>query len=443
MANNTVKESSRRIKSDVVVIGSGPAGASVSRELAKAGKKVVIVEKGGWREWAIGRYVSLFAIMKPVRPKGGGLVYRAVTVGGSTVVFNGVASDPPLWLAQEFGIDLSDYVAEIRRELKIAPLPPHFYERWKNSQFLVKAAENAGIKLSPTHRFIDGEKCVPDCDYCMLGCRRNAKWTAREYVKDAVNHGAQLFTGTKAEKILFDGNGNGVGVIIKGGNSVKEINAEKIVVSAGGIGSPLLLLRSGIDGVGGGFFVDPMILVHGIIKHTEKCKEMSFSYASEEHADDDGYLIGILGSLSLFRNKVERIAKSAGTTVFRNDLRNVVGLLMKISDSGEGGRIHPDGRIEKRYNEEDEEKFSRGVKACEEILLSAGAEPDSFTITDKVGGHPGGTVAIGRAVDENLRLLGSENIFVCDASVFPRSPGRPPTLTIIALARRLAHFLLK
>lgn len=430
------------MKSDILVIGSGPGGATLAREMARAGKKVVIVEKGKWHNWAVGRYASLFTIMDPVKPHGGGLVYRAITVGGSTLLFNGVASDPPAWLAEEFGIDLSNDVIQIRDELKIAPLPPHFYESWKNSLSLVKAGENVGVKMTPTHRFINGEKCRPECDYCMLGCKNGAKWSAREYVKEAVNYGAKLFIGTTAKKIIFDRNGNGVGVIIKGRNAVREIESDKIVVAAGGIGSPLLLLLSGVTGVGDGFFVDPMILVHAVVKQTEKCKEMSFSYASEERADDEGYLIGILGSLSLFRNRIERIVKSGGTTLFRYDIRNVVGLLMKISDSGESGRVFADGHIEKKYNEEDNEKFTKGLKVCKEILLSAGAKPDSFTVTDKVGGHPGGTVAVGKALDENLRLLGTKNIFVCDASVFPRSPGRPPTLTIIALARRLARHLL-
>jgi len=41
-------------------------------------------------------------------------------------------------------------------------------------------------------------------------------------------------------------------------------------------------------------------------------------------------------------------------------------------------------------------------------------------------------------VDNGLQSLAVKNLYVCDASVFPRSPGRPPTLTLIDLAKWLA-----
>ncbi|MDD4810502.1 MAG: GMC oxidoreductase, partial [Methanobacterium formicicum] len=42
--------------------------------------------------------------------------------------------------------------------------------------------------------------------------------------------------------------------------------------------------------------------------------------------------------------------------------------------------------------------------------------------------------AVGEVVDKNLETE-IENLFVADASVFPRAPGAPPVLTILALAR--------
>ncbi len=44
-------------------------------------------------------------------------------------------------------------------------------------------------------------------------------------------------------------------------------------------------------------------------------------------------------------------------------------------------------------------------------------------------------------VDEQLRVHGLANLYVCDLSVFPTSPAANPSLTLVALALRLAEFL--
>jgi choline dehydrogenase-like flavoprotein len=62
-------------------------------------------------------------------------------------------------------------------------------------------------------------------------------------------------------------------------------------------------------------------------------------------------------------------------------------------------------------------------------------------VVSKPGGaHPGGTAAIGQVVDKDLQTR-IENLFVCDASVLPTSPGMPPILTIVALSKRLGKRL--
>jgi len=73
--------------------------------------------------------------------------------------------------------------------------------------------------------------------------------------------------------------------------------------------------------------------------------------------------------------------------------------------------------------------------------MKAGADSSSILMSKPQGAHPGGTAAIGRVVDENLETR-VKNLFVCDASVFPVTPGLPPILTIVALAKRLAKTLL-
>jgi len=428
-----------RIDTDVVIAGSGPGGATVARELALKGRDVVLLERGKWHKWAVGRYASMFTITNMIRPKGGGLIGRGVTVGGSSVVYNGNAYDPPEWLIPELGLDILEETAQTKAEIGIRPLPEDFSKDWSCTHRLVEAAGALDIALVPQQKFIDPEKCDSTCDDCMLGCRRGAKWTAREYVDEAVSHGAKVYSSTMVDSVIIE-NGQAKGVKVKGPHGVDEIRADKVIISAGGIGTPIILLRSGIEGAGEGFFIDPMNVVHAIGKYPGPKNEMTFSFASEEFVEDEGYLVGTLGSLSVRGNKVARTVKSLGTALLGDKLSHIMGMFTKIGDTP-GGRIHADGTIEKPYGPEDEERFRKGTEACKNILIKAGADPDTFTVEHNVGGHPGGTAAIGKVIDNDLQAFAAKNLYVCDASVFPRSPGRPPTLTIIALAKHLAKSL--
>jgi len=62
--------------------------------------------------------------------------------------------------------------------------------------------------------------------------------------------------------------------------------------------------------------------------------------------------------------------------------------------------------------------------------------------------HEVGTMRMGEkegegVVDENLKMTGLSNLYVCDLSVLPVSPAANPSLTLVALAQRLADHLLK
>lgn len=427
-----------RVETEVVVAGSGPGGATVARELARRGRKVVLLERGSWNDWAVGRYASLATINKLVRPRGGGLMARGITVGGSSVVFNGNAYDPPQWLNTELGIDLSEETRQTKEELNIAPMPEAFYKNWQCTHRLVQAAGELGITLAPQQKFVNPAKCDPACDDCMLGCRRQAKWTARNYVQDAEAHGAKVFTGALVKKVIVE-NGAARGVTVASPH-VDEVRAEKVVIAAGGIGTPAILLRSGIKNAGQGFFIDPMNVVYAIGRDLGPKNEMTFCFASEQFVESEGFLVGTIGALPIVKNKIQRTVRSLGLTAVSGKLPRIMGMFTKIGDSP-GGSISIKERITKPYLPEDERRFARGTEVCRQIMIKAGADPDTFMVDHNVGGHPGGTAAIGRVVDNTLEAFAAGNLFVCDASVFPRSPGRPPTLTIIALAKHLAKRL--
>jgi len=418
------------IETEVVVVGTGPGGATLAKEFACMGREVVMVEKGRQHEFAVGRLASLGSINRIVRPKHGkGLIFRGVSVGGSSMVFNGNAYDPPAFLKSELAIDLSLETAEARAELGIKPLPKSFYDQWPATRDLVKAAEDLDIALVPQDKFIDPNRCDPACDKCMLGCRKGAKWTSREFVHQAQRRGARLLDRTSVDRLILE-NGTARGVSLKGPHGISEIRADKVVLSAGGMGTPVILQKSGLPGAGEGFFIDPMNVVWAFSRYPGSINEQTFSVASEEFMEPDGFMIGNLGAFALTPWALYGRLRGKKYT-------HVMGLFTKIGDSP-GGRIDIRGNIVKPYSREDMARFKKGTETCRKILIRAGTEPDSMHIGHNVGGHPGGTAAIGRVVDRDLQAYKARNLFICDASVFPKSPGRPPTLTIIALAKHLA-----
>ena len=88
------------------------------------------------------------------------------------------------------------------------------------------------------------------------------------------------------------------------------------------------------------------------------------------------------------------------------------------------GQVFPDGSVSKPVTEEDQARLDEGAAIATEILVKAGVDPKSIVISSPQGGHPGGTAAIGRIVNENLQTS-VDGLFVCDASVLPRAPGMP------------------
>lgn len=410
----------------------------MAKELSEKGNNVLVVEKGKEHQWPIGRIFCLLTIYPREKSREGVSIERGVTLGGTTVVFNANAYYPPSWLSEEYGIDLTDEVQEAIEEIGIGYLPDYFYESWPTTKRIVESAAELGVYFERQLKFVNPEKCDPTCDDCMKGCKRNAKWTAREFVNKAKENGARFLLQTEATEVIIEGN-HAIGIRARSPKGPVEIYADKVLIAAGGVGTPTILQRSRIDEAGNGFFADPVSNVLGITKDVRPADEQTFPYACEQFIDSDGFMIGTLDP------RIAYLAALISPATFREGIlkfphrKRMIGLFTKIAESREG-RVDPDGSISKPLNEEDKEKARKAVELSAKILIKAGADPDSIMIGSPIGGHPGGTAPIGKVVDENLETR-VRNLYVCDASVFPRSPGRPPVLSIIALAKRLAKQL--
>ena len=434
----------RIIEADYIVIGSGPGGATVARELAKAGKDVIILEKGKRHEITASRLKSYsmydkFAVFS--RSKEGVIIDRAVTVGGCSVVFSGNSFDPPPWLADVMGVDVTPEADEIKAEISIRPFTEDFMAPWSATRSLRESAARMDVNLIPQSKFIRQEMCRNVCDGCMTGCRNNAKWTAREWIDEAVGAGARLLVQADVRRVIIE-SGQARGVEARTPRGDVKVLGKKVIAAAGGIGSGIILQQSGLSGAGGNFYMDPMNVLWGMAdKPITGTSEMTFSHACVDMADSKGFVLGNVSGKGAWVCQLMRPATGWKALGAYGKWDRMTGMFIKIADSAEG-RVFPNGAMSKPSNDEDRKKAEEATELAKKIMIGAGVNPDSILVAENIGGHPGGTAAVGQITDSNLRVKGVDNLYVCDASVFPKSPGRPPTLMIMALAKKFSKTLL-
>ena len=419
---------------DAIVVGTGPGGATVARDLALAEKKVLILERGDFEPLK----GSAVQFTKNVLNPGKGLIItneftamiRGLSTGGSTVVYCGTAFDPPFDKLNRHGVDLSTEIEEVKSEVPIAPLPDELMP--PAGKPFAESALDLGYDVKKLNKFIYQDKCKPNCQLCSYGCQYDAKWSARLFVNDALEHGAKIINHAKVEEVITQGN-RAIGVEYKRNKENYRAFAPLIVVGAGGIGTPTILRRSGIRSVGHDFFFDPLIIVNGSLKNLKSGKGIPMSHGI--HLEEDGIM---MTDFNLPR--FVKISFDLEVFKFRRafEFHNVLPIMVKVRD-GLGGRVTDREWVWKKLTKEDKNKLNKGAEHARRILENAGAT--NIYQWWRLAGHPGGTVKIGESVDENLKTR-FDNLYVCDCSVMPEEWGVPPTLTILCLAKRLSKHLL-
>ena len=421
---------------DAVIVGSGMGGAVVARELALAGRDVLVLEAGK-PETQIGtfadatRYYDGSEVTRmPRKSTEGTIIWRALMPGGSTVVSCGNAVRCLERELAELGIDLTSEMADMEAEMGARPLAED-----KLSDMGRKVREGArelGYTFDLMPKMVDFEQCEA-CGNCVFGCVRGAKWTAERPLAEAAAHGAEVLYGVKVERALR-GNGHVSGVEGYGPDGSFQAFADTVVLAAGGLGTPLILAASGIEAAGLNLFIDTLVNVYGATDERLRTVEPQMSLVDLEFHEERGFLMAPYINYSRGVRMIESGAKASARSV-----SHTIGIMVKTTDDP-AGRVHPDGTISKPLTAADRRRINDGAAVATEVLVAAGVKPDSIIVTKPQGAHPGGTAAIGHVVDTDLQTAVG-GLFVADASVLPAAPGMPPMVTIGALARRLGAAL--
>ena len=99
-----------QVRYDAIIVGTGPGGATVARELARGSQRILVLEWGG-RAPVTGKigqaFRELFMPGKSLLFANGPMaVVRGITVGGSSIYFCGTAFAPPFEMLERHGIDI-------------------------------------------------------------------------------------------------------------------------------------------------------------------------------------------------------------------------------------------------------------------------------------------------------------------------------------------------
>jgi choline dehydrogenase-like flavoprotein len=155
---------------------------------------------------------------------------------------------------------------------------------------------------------------------------------------------------------------------------------------------------------------------------------MTYTFASEDFLGEF-----ILGTTSAQNSMTAQVLRQPLKALGKlPSFPHAIGMFVKLCDSA-GGRIDETGAISKPLNADDHARMEKGISLAKKVMTGAGADPDGILVARYIGGHPGGTAGIGRVVDKNLQTE-IEGLYVCDASVIPRSAGVPLVLILVSLA---------
>ncbi len=266
------------LTADVVIIGSGAAGATLAEQMAAQGREVLIIEKGpyvhpdNFSEDEVDMISRLYAdgalqISQSLRFT----VLQGSAVGGSTVVNNAVCFDTPQEVLERWndpngnnaGIDEVRYrqaQAEVRERLQIKSIKESSGTRsWEDvvnpgdkkigaGVDAYRAANTDGLTYDVVEANITD--CL-GCGYCNIGCKYGRKLSMLDEVlpKAQQEHPDAFRIVSEAQVTKLNTQGGKVTEIIctlRDGRQLTIQNPNTVILSAGTIASSWLLMQSGI-----------------------------------------------------------------------------------------------------------------------------------------------------------------------------------------------------
>ncbi|KLD67103.1 GMC oxidoreductase [Luteibacter rhizovicinus] len=509
--------------SSVVVVGTGIAGAIVAKRLLEdsAVEHVTMLDAGGvvpqmdgrrWMDylttWKLpydgntDRRMDYDVAGQPLAFEGGRLVVR----GGSTMHWGGWAFrykpedfrafssagreldwafsyddlEPYYWRAEQL-IGVAGASAD-----RVPPRPSGSYPfaapaMVAGDRLVIEGLDKLGVSYSnfPVARYADRCVTTGTCRYCPVGGRYSATQTLDALERTHGASGRFTIRSQVAVQRIVVGPGHtarGVAYRPVGEDDVTVLDADLIIVAAGAIETPKILLASkssltpaGLGNasghVGRHFKIHPMLHVDARFRGNPMrvLQELDFPTLASRHFDTereqrDGKLLfgrtSRMPQLDIEGMMADgRSARDIDALVSQGMTLTLSGFIEEFASAhsavgiADGMSSHGLSRTRVTYAPLDNTlAIRRHLATMGRILEAAGGEVIDKGLYQQRIDHTASTTRMSKdaavgVVDSDLRVHGTDNVYVCSTSVFPTISATPPTLTLAAVALRLGDHL--
>jgi choline dehydrogenase-like flavoprotein len=487
---------------DVIVVGSGAGGATLAYACARAGKSVLLLERGrpypsrpsaepesGHDEQAMLIDKKPYDDRKIDVNGSARRLYMGGVLGGGTALYGAALMRPsrddfhpgksygdrlprPQWDWPISYEDLEPQYTEAERLFTVAgrndddfgslprpsggfpnqPLPLH-----PINERLMATNRQHGLRPFRLPLAIDSSRCLQCCACPGYICPTGARRSSAQLLDQPDLNGLRVITNTQAERLAPDG----IHALDRSTGDHAVYRARRYVLAAGAIGSPLLLLRSGVDHplLGRNYMMHLSPIVAGIFARNLGTAEgfvkqvgfADFYFGTKEYAHKLGLVqsLPVPGPLMLAK-AASRLLPRFLLEFLRRRMLPLVGIIEDLPNPANQVSWGADGkpRLRHVFAAYDLERGRQLARLTEQILKRAGAIrclTSHFSSAEHVA-HQCGTLRFGidpahSVLGPDCRLHRQPNVFVVDGSFMPTSLGVGPALTIIANALRVARIV--